>query len=87
MLVAGGLLLLAALVFVAVRLRSLWHGSHVGLTGAGWVALAGAFLCSAAGVGASGLAWLAILRRLGVATGGFRAGAHVHTHNLRSARW
>jgi (2R)-sulfolactate sulfo-lyase subunit alpha len=25
--------------------------------------------------------------RIGVATGGFRAGAHVHTHNLRSARW
>jgi (2R)-sulfolactate sulfo-lyase subunit alpha len=25
--------------------------------------------------------------RIGHATGGFRAGAHVHTHNLRSARW
>ena len=25
--------------------------------------------------------------RIGIATGGFRSGAHVHTHNLRSARW
>jgi (2R)-sulfolactate sulfo-lyase subunit alpha len=25
--------------------------------------------------------------RIGLATGGFGAGAHVHTHNLRSARW
>ena len=24
---------------------------------------------------------------IGVATGGFRVGSHVHTHNLRSARW
>jgi (2R)-sulfolactate sulfo-lyase subunit alpha len=24
---------------------------------------------------------------IGLATGGFVAGAHVHTHNLRSARW
>lgn len=24
---------------------------------------------------------------IGVATGGFGVGAHVHTHNLRSARW
>lgn len=25
--------------------------------------------------------------RIGVAVGGFARGAHVHTHNLRSARW
>ena len=25
--------------------------------------------------------------RIGLATGGFAPGAHVHTHNLRSARW
>jgi (2R)-sulfolactate sulfo-lyase subunit alpha len=24
---------------------------------------------------------------IGKATGGFRVGSHVHTHNLRSARW
>jgi (2R)-sulfolactate sulfo-lyase subunit alpha len=24
---------------------------------------------------------------IGLATGGFAVGAHVHTHNLRSARW
>ena len=24
---------------------------------------------------------------IGVATGGFGVGSHVHTHNLRSARW
>jgi glycosyltransferase 2 family protein len=75
LLVAARLLLLAALVFVAVRLRSLWHSSHVELAGAGWAALAGAFLLSAAGVAASGFAWLAILRRLGVATRPSWAGA------------
>lgn len=67
-LIVGRLLLLVALVVVGVRLRSLWHGSRVELSGAGWVALAGAFACSAAGVAASGFAWLAILRRLAVAT-------------------
>lgn len=25
--------------------------------------------------------------RIGLAVGGFAPGAHVHTHNLRSARW
>lgn len=25
--------------------------------------------------------------QIGLATGGFAPGAHVHTHNLRSARW
>lgn len=25
--------------------------------------------------------------RIGLATGGFQSGSHVHTHNLRSARW
>ena len=67
-LLAGRVLLLAALAVVAVRLGSLWHGSHVELSGAGWLELAGAFACSAAGVAASGFAWLAILRRLGVAS-------------------
>jgi glycosyltransferase 2 family protein len=63
---AAQLLLVAGLVFAAVRLRSLWHDSHVDLARADWPALAGAVLLSAAGVVASGFAWLEILRRLGV---------------------
>jgi len=66
--VAGRVLLLAGLLFLAVRLRSIWHDSRVDLGGVGWAALVGAFLASAAGVAASGVAWLAILRGLGVRT-------------------
>lgn len=66
-LVAGRILLLAALVFVVVRLRSLWQESTVGLGGVDWAELGGAFALSAVGVAGSGFAWLEILRRLGVA--------------------
>lgn len=66
--VVAQLLLAAALVFVLVRLRSIWHDSHVDIAGVGWLALAGAFVISAIGVGAGGFIWLAILRRLGVET-------------------
>jgi glycosyltransferase 2 family protein len=62
------LLLVAALVFVLVRLRSIWHHSHVQLGQVDWLALAGAFLVSTVGVAAGGYIWLAILRRLGVET-------------------
>jgi uncharacterized membrane protein YbhN (UPF0104 family) len=62
------LMLGAALVFVLVRLRSIWHDSHVDLDGVEWLALAGAFAVSVMGVGAGGFIWLAILRSLGVQT-------------------
>lgn len=65
---AAQLVLAAAFIFVLVRLRSAWHDSHVDLARVEWVALAGAFLLSAAGVAAGGFIWLAILRRLGVKT-------------------
>jgi hypothetical protein len=62
------LLLVAALVFVALRARSLWHGSHIDWSGVDWVALAGAFVLGAAGTAAGALIWLVILRGLGVRT-------------------
>jgi uncharacterized membrane protein YbhN (UPF0104 family) len=66
--VAAQLLLAAALVFVLVRLRSIWHDSHVDLARVDWLALVGAFAVSIVGVGAGGFVWLAILRRLGTET-------------------
>jgi glycosyltransferase 2 family protein len=61
-------LLVAALVFVVLRARSLWHGSHIDWSHVDWAALAGAFVLGAAGTAAGGLIWLAILRDLGVHT-------------------
>lgn len=61
-------LLVAALVFALVRLRSIWQDSHVELANVDWLALAGAFVVSVLGVGAGGFIWLAILRRFGVET-------------------
>lgn len=60
------LLLLAGLVFVVLRVRSLWHGDHVELAGVDWPALAGSFSLAAAGTAAGALIWLAILDTLGV---------------------
>jgi glycosyltransferase 2 family protein len=62
------ILLVAALVFVALRARSLWHGSHVDWSRVDWVALAGALVLGAAGTAAGAVIWLAILRGLGVRT-------------------
>jgi glycosyltransferase 2 family protein len=62
------LLLAAGLVFVLLRIRSIWRTSHVDLAHVQWGWLGGAIslaLCAAAG---SAFIWLAILRRLGVAT-------------------
>jgi hypothetical protein len=66
--VLAQILLVAALVFVALRARSLWHGSHIEWGHVDWVALAGALVLAAAGTAAGALIWLAILRGLGVRT-------------------
>ena len=42
-------LLVAALVFVVLRARSLWQGSHIDWSKVDWAALAGASLLGAAG--------------------------------------
>jgi uncharacterized membrane protein YbhN (UPF0104 family) len=61
-------LLLAALVFLVLRARSLWHGSHVELSRIDWQALAVALALAVVGTAAGGLIWLAILGDLGVKT-------------------
>jgi glycosyltransferase 2 family protein len=66
--VVAQLLLVAALVFALVRLRSIWHDSHVAVGRIDWAALVGAFLLSLVGVAAGGFIWLSILRRLGAKT-------------------
>jgi hypothetical protein len=66
--IAAQLLLAVALVFVALRLRSIWHRSHVDLGNVGWASMAGAGLLTLCGVVASAFIWLRILRRLGVTT-------------------
>ena len=62
----GQLLLVAAVVFVALRARSLWHGSHVELRNVDWPSLVGSFVLAALGTAAGGLIWLNILEGLGV---------------------
>jgi uncharacterized membrane protein YbhN (UPF0104 family) len=66
--VIAQLLLLAALVFVVVRVRSIWHGSRVEVAGVGWPSLVGALLLAGLGLTASGFVWLTILERLGLRT-------------------
>jgi hypothetical protein len=66
--VLAQLLLAAALVFVVLRARSLWHGSHIQWSHVDWVALAGASVLAAVGTAASASIWLVILRGLGVRT-------------------
>jgi hypothetical protein len=62
------LLLVAGIVFVVLRVRSLWHGSHIEFGRVDWLALAGALLLGAAGTAAGAVIWLAILEALGVRT-------------------
>jgi len=62
------LLLLAALIFVALRGRSIWHGSHIELARVDWGALAGALFLGVGGTAAGAAIWLAILESLGVKT-------------------
>jgi glycosyltransferase 2 family protein len=60
------ILLVAAIVFAVLRVRSLWHGSHIDLARVDWGALAGAFVLGAAGTAAGAVIWLVILDGLGV---------------------
>ena len=64
----GQILLLASIVFVALRVRSLWHGSHIDLGSVEWGALAVALILGAAATAAGAFIWLAILEVLGVKT-------------------
>jgi uncharacterized membrane protein YbhN (UPF0104 family) len=66
--VLGQILLLAGLVFVVLRVRSLWHGSHIELARVDWPSIAGAFVLAGAAVIATGFIWLVILERLGAHT-------------------
>src|SRR5947207_3160533 len=59
------LLLLAALAFALVRLRSAWSHAHVDFRTLGWEALVGACALAAAAVVATAGVWLVILLRLG----------------------
>ena len=62
----GQLLLLAGLVFVVLRVRSMWHDSHVQLDRIAWPAVAGALAVAALAVLIAAFIWLHILRRLGI---------------------
>lgn len=66
--IAAQLLLLAGLVFVLLRLRSIWRDSHIDLSHVGWASAGGAVLLAACATAASGFIWLAILRQLGAPT-------------------
>ena len=63
--IAAQLLLFVGLVFVLLRLRSIWRESHIDLSHVGWASLAGAALLGAIAVAGTALIWLEILRRLG----------------------
>ena len=66
--IAAQVLLLAGLVFVLLRLRSIWHDSHIDLNHVGWTSLVGAVALAACAIAASAFIWLAILRLLGTST-------------------
>ena len=68
--VLAQLLLVAALVFVALKVRSIWHGGHLELATVDWAALAGSFVLAAVGTAAGALIWLVILDGLGVRSRG-----------------
>jgi glycosyltransferase 2 family protein len=60
------LLLLIALIFVALRLHSIWHDSHVDVADVDWALLAAAGVLAVGAVVAAGFIWIEILRRLAV---------------------
>jgi len=60
------LLLALGLLFVTLRLRTIWHDSHLDLSQVGWGWLGGAAALAAGSVAASGAIWIVILRTLGV---------------------
>ena len=66
--IAAQLLVLAGLIFVLLRLRSIWRDSHIDLSHIGWISLLGAVALAACAMGASAFIWLAILRWLGAST-------------------
>ncbi len=66
--VLARILLLAGLVFVALRARSLWRGSQIDFERVDWGMLAGAFALAVAGTAAAAAIWLAILEALGART-------------------
>src|SRR6266705_1855713 len=60
-------LLAVGLIFVVIRLRTIWHDSTVDLGRVGWFWVAGAIALAAGSVWASALVWLEILRGLDTA--------------------
>lgn len=64
----GQFLLVAAIVFVVLRVRALWHGGQVDLTRVDWGALAVSFFLALAATIGTALIWVAILDKLGVQT-------------------
>lgn len=62
----GQALLLATLVFVTIRLRSLWERNHVDFAQIAWPTLALGAIVTTAGIAGTGFVWIAIVRRLGV---------------------
>jgi len=64
--VAAQVLLLAGLVFVALRLRSIWRDSHVRVDQISWDWLVGAVVLSVGAIVGSGFIWVSILERLGL---------------------
>jgi uncharacterized membrane protein YbhN (UPF0104 family) len=66
--ITAQLLLLAGLVFVLLRLRSIWRDGDISLRDVRWGFIAIAVAAAASGLVASSFIWLAILNRLGVAT-------------------
>jgi hypothetical protein len=62
----GQLFLAVGIVFVALRMRSLWHGSHIQFSGVSWSTLAAAAILDAVAIAAAAFVWLHILRRLGL---------------------
>ena len=60
------LLLVLGLVFVALRLRTIWHDSSLDLGRVHWGWLGGALASAVLSVAASGAIWLVILRELDV---------------------
>src|SRR5436190_11912751 len=66
--ITGQLLLLVGLVFVVLRLRSMWHNGDLNIDHVTWGYIAGAAVVAACAIVASSFVWLAILRKLGVVT-------------------
>jgi uncharacterized membrane protein YbhN (UPF0104 family) len=64
--IVAQLLLAAGLVFLLLRLRSIWDDSGIQLSRLGWGWLVGALVPGACAVVASAFIWLEILRHLGV---------------------